>query len=93
MFIPLYITGRYISSPKRLKGMRKRRRNRLPRIALYTLVFPVAVNPAIPISCGPSLMEIVRAMEPTVRTHPQFQEKLASIKTVVIIPPSGAAAP
>ena len=42
---------------------------------------------AIATGCGPSMRQIVRAMQPTVRANPQFQQKLASIKTVAIMPP------
>ncbi len=47
---------------------------------------------AIATGCGRSLVGIVlvdipRAMAPTVRAHPQLQEKLASIKIVAIMPP------
>ena len=42
---------------------------------------------AIMTGCAPSLRDIVRAMQPTVRAHPQLQQRLASIKTVAIMPP------
>ena len=55
-------------------------------IGLYMLILAIATG------CGRSLVEIVlvdipRAMAPTVRAHPQIHEKLASIKTVAIMPP------
>ena len=53
----------------------------LPMIGLCLL------NLAIATGCGPSLRQMVRAMQPTVRAHPQLQQKLASIKTVAIMPP------
>ena len=43
---------------------------------------------AIATGFAPRLVDIVRAMAPTVRAHPKLQQKLASIKTVAIMPPS-----
>lgn len=61
--------------------MRKRKGNRLPMIGLCLVTMAIATG------CTRSWGEIVRAMEPTVRAHPQLQEKLVSIKTVAIMPP------
>ncbi len=61
--------------------MRKCEGNRLPMIGFCMLTL------AIMAGCAPSLRDIVRAMAPTVRANPQLQEKLASIKTVAIMPP------
>ena len=81
MVIPMCSRGRFISPPKRLQAMRKSKANNLPMIGLCMLILAIATG------CAPSLRDIVRSMQPTVRAHPQLQQKLASIKTVAIMPP------
>lgn len=61
--------------------MRKREGYRLPMIGLGMLILVIMAG------CAPSFRDIVRAMAPTVRANPQLQQKLASIKTVAVMPP------
>lgn len=58
------------------------RRKRLPIFGLYMPFLAIATG------CLARPVDIVRAMEPTVRAHPRLQQRLASIKTVAIMPPS-----
>jgi len=68
----------------RLEAMEEGRRKRLPIIGLYMLVLVIATG------CAPRMVDIVRSFAPTVRAHPQLQQRLASIKTVAVMPPGVA---
>jgi hypothetical protein len=72
MVIPICSKGRFISPPKGLEAMRKSKANNLPMIGLSMLIL------AIMAGCVPAHF----------RAQPQLEEKVQSIHTVAIMPPS-----
>jgi len=80
MVIPICSRGTFISPPEGLETMRQKT-NSLPMIGLCVLVLAIATG------CGTGLVNQMKWMAPTVRAHPQLQGKLASIKTVAVMPP------
>lgn len=64
--------------------MEKSKANNLPMFFLYMLILPIMAG------CAPRMVDIVRSFAPTVRAHPQLHQRLASIKTVAVMPPGVA---